>query len=117
MGKTNDNNFDVIIYGNNEEDFSEEKNNFEKQYKQVKLENDSPINKNEVTDLAMKSKVKFINIEKKNIYLVGEEKNINNFKTVWEIQKKYSKEIQKTSKENESIQKELQTFKKKHKIK
>jgi len=117
VGKTNDNNFDVIIYGNNEEDFSEEKNNFEKQYKQVKLENDSPINKNEVTDLAMKSKVKFINIEKKNIYLVGEEKNINNFKTVWEIQKKYSKEIQKTSKENESIQKELQTFKKKHKIK
>ena len=38
-------------------------------------------------------------------------------KTVWEMTKKYSKEIQKTSKENESIQRELQTFKKKHNLK
>ena len=117
VGKNNDNNFDIIIYGNNEDDFMEEKNNFEKKYKQVKLENDMIPNKNEVNDLAMKSKIKFVNVEKKNIYLVGEEKNINNFRTLWEINKKYSKEIQKTSKENENIQKELQTFKKKLKIK
>ena len=117
VSKNNDNNFDIIVYGNNEDDFMEEKNNFEKKYKQVKLENDMIPNKNEVNDLAMKSKIKFVNVEKKNIYLVGEEKNINNFRTLWEINKKYSKEIQKTSKENENIQKELQIFKKKLKIK
>jgi len=117
VSKNNDNNFDIIVYGNNEDDFMEEKNNFEKKYKQVKLENDMVLNRNEVNDLAMKSKIKFVNVEKKNIYLVGEEKNINNFRTLWEINKKYSKVIQKTSKENENIQKELQIYKKKLKIK
>lgn len=112
IGKNNDNNFDVVVYGNNEDEYLKEKNICEKKYKQVKLDSDTPLNKNELNDLAMKSKVKYINIEKKSIYLVGEEKCINNFKTVWEMTKKYSKEIQKTSKENESIQRELQTFKK-----
>ena len=117
IGKNNDNNFDVVVYGNNEDEYLKEKNICEKKYKQVKLDNDIPLNKIELSDLAMKSKVKYINIEKKSIYLVGEEKCINNFKTVWEMTKKYSKEIQKTSKENESIQRELQTFKKKHNLK
>lgn len=117
VGKNNDNNFDVVVYGNNEDEYLKEKNICEKKYKQVKLDSDTPLNKNELNDLAMKSKVKYINIEKKSIYLVGEEKCINNFKTVWEMTKKYSKEIQKTSKENESIQRELQTFKKKHNLK
>ena len=117
VGKNNDNNFDVILYGNNEDEFLKEKSKCEKKYKQVKFDSDVPLNKTELSDLAMKSKVKYINIEKKSIYLVGEEKCINNFKTVWEMTKKYSKEIQKTSKENESIQKELQTFKKKHNLK
>ena len=117
IGKNNDNNFDVVVYGNNEDEYLKEKNICEKKYKQVKLDSDTPLNKNELNDLAMKSKVKYINIEKKSIYLVGEEKCINNFKTVWEMTKKYSKEIQKTSKENESIQRELQTFKKKHNLK
>lgn len=117
VGKNNDNNFDVVVYGNNEDEFLKEKNICEKKFKQVKLDSDTPLNKNELSDLAMKSKVKYINIEKKSIYLVGEEKCINNFKTVWEMTKKYSKAIQQTSKENESIQRELQTFKKKHKIK
>ena len=117
IGKNIDNNFDVVIYSNNEDEYLKEKNICEKKYKQVKLDSDIPLNKNELSDLAMKSKVKYINIEKKSIYLVGEEKCINNFKTVWEMTKKYSKEIQKTSKENESIQKELQTFKKKHNLK
>ena len=53
----------------------------------------------------------------KDIYLIGEEKNINNFKVVWDMSKDYSKDIQKVSKQNENIQKELQTFKKKLKIK
>lgn len=117
IGKNIDNNFDVVIYGNNEDEYLKEKNTCEKKYKQVKLDSDTPLNKNELSDLAMKSKVKYINIEKKSIYLVGDEKCINNFKTVWEMTKKYSKEIQRTSKENESIQKELQTFKKKHNLK
>jgi len=117
VGKNNDNNFDVVVYGNNENEYLKEKNICEKKYKQVKLDSDTPLNKNEINDLAMKSKVKYINIEKKSIYLFGEEKCINNFKTVWEMTKKYSKEIQKTSKENESIQRELQTFKKKHNLK
>ena len=117
IGKNIDNNFDVVIYSNNEEEYLKEKNICEKKYKQVKLDSDIPLNKNELSDLAMKSKVKYINIDKKSIYLVGEEKCINNFKTVWEMTKKYSKEIQKTSKENENIQKELQTFKKKHNLK
>lgn len=117
VGKNKDNNFDIVVYGNNEDEYLKEKNICEKKYKQVKLDSDTPLNKNELNDLAMKSKVKYINIEKKSIYLVGEEKCINNFKTVWEMTKKYSKEIQKTSKENESIQRELQTFKKKHNLK
>ena len=65
----------------------------------------------------MKSKVKFINIDKKYIYLVGEEKNIKNFKAVLKISKQYSKEIQKESKEKDDIQKELESLKKKHKTK
>ena len=117
VGKNSDNNFDVIIYGNNEDDFLEEKKNFEKEYKQVKLESDTALDKNEIKDLAKKSNIKFIDIEKKDIYLIGEEKNINNFKVVWDMSKDYSKDIQKVSKQNEVIQKELQTFKKKHKIK
>ena len=117
VGKNIDNNFDVIVYGNNEDDFLEEKNNFEKEYKQVKLESDITLDKNEIKDLAKKSNIKFIDIEKKNIYLIGEEKNINNFKVVWDMSKDYSKDIQKVSKEHEVIQKELQTFKKKHNIK
>jgi hypothetical protein len=117
VGKNNDNNFDIVVYGNNEEDFMEEKNNFEKKYKQVKIESDTILNKTEVNELANKTKIKYVNIEKKNLYLVGEEKHINNFKTLWGINKKYTKEIQKSSKESETIQKELQTFKKKYKIK
>ena len=117
IGKTKDNNFDITLYGNDEQDFNEEKNIFEKQYKQVILDSDVSVDKNEINDLAVKSKIKFINIEKKYIYLVGEEKNINNFIAVWNLTKKYSQEIQKQSKENEDIQKELRTFKQKHKIK
>ena len=117
VGKNKDNNFDIILYGNNEDDFMEEKNCFEKEYKQVKIESDVAVDKNEVKELAKKSNIKFFDIERKNIYLIGEEKNIKNFKVVWDVSKVYSRDIQKVSKENESIQKELQTFKKKLKIK
>ena len=117
IGKTKDNNFDITLYGNDEQDFIEEKKIFEKQYKQVVLDLDVYVDPNEINDLAMKFKIKFKNIEKKYLCLVGEEKNINNFIAVWNMTKKYSQEIQKQSMENESIQKELMTFKKKHKYK
>ena len=117
IGKNYDNNFDITIYGNDEDEFNEEKNTFEKQYKQEMIDCDTTIDMNEIRDLADKSKVKFINLEKRCLYLVGEEKNINNFKMVWNIKKEYSKEIQKESKEKDEIIKEIQSVKKKHKIK
>jgi hypothetical protein len=117
IGKNYDNNFDITIYGNDEDEFNEEKNTFEKQYKQDMIDCDTTIDMNEIKDLADKSKVKFINLEKRCLYLVGEEKNINNFKMVWNIKKEYSKEIQKESKEKDEIIKEIQSVKKKHKIK
>ena len=118
IGKSNDNNnFDITIYSNDEQDFKEEKNIFEEQYKQVMIDCDVSDDKNQINDLAIKSKVKFVNIEKKSLYLIGEEKNINNFITVWNLTKQYSKEIMKESKEKDDIQKELQSLKKKHKIK
>lgn len=118
IGKSNDNNnFDITIYSNDEQDFKEEKNIFEEQYKQVMIDCDVTDDKNQINDLAIKSKVKFVNIEKKSLYLIGEEKNINNFITVWNLTKQYSKEIMKESKEKDDIQKELQSLKKKHKIK
>ena len=118
IGKSNDNNnFDITIYSNDEQDFKEEKNIFEEQYKQIVIDCDINDDKNQINDLAIKSKVKFVNIEKKNLYLIGEEKNINNFIEVWNLMKQYSKQIMKESKEKEDIQKELQSLKKKHKIK
>ena len=117
IGKKYENNFDLTIYGNDEQDFIEEKNIFEKQYKQVMLESDVSIDKNEINDLVIKSKIKFFCVDKKCLYLIGEEKNINNFKVVWNLTKQYSKEIQKENKEKEIIQKELMSIKKKKKIK
>ena len=116
IGKIKDNNFDITLYGNDEQDFIEEKNIFEKQYKQVVIDSDASVDQNEINDLALKFNIKYIN-EKKNLYLVGEEKNINHFIALFNLKKKYSQEIQKQSKENEDIQKELMTFKKKHRIK
>ena len=65
----------------------------------------------------MKSKIKYVYIERKSLYLIGEEKNINSFRVVWNLKKQYSKEIQKENKEKEIIQKELMSIKKKNKIK
>ena len=117
IAKKNDNNFDLIIYGNDEKDFNEEKNIFEKEYKQVVIESDVIIDKKTIDELALKTKIKFYHIERKNLYLIGEEKNINDFKIVWDLKKDYTKQIQKESKERDNIEKELNSLKKKHKIK
>ena len=117
IGKKYENNFDIIIFGNDEQEFNEEKNIFEKEYKQVVLDYDIVADRNEINELAVKSKIKYVYIERKSLYLIGEEKNINSFRVVWNLKKQYSKEIQKENKEREDIQKELQSLKKKHKIK
>ena len=117
VGKNKDNNFNIILYSNNGDEILKEKNNLEKEYKQIKLESDITVDKKEAKELAKKSNIKFIDIEKKSIYLVGEEKNINNFIAVWDLSNDYSKDIQKIRKENESIQSQLETFKKKNKFK
>ena len=117
ISKKSDNNFDLIIYGNDEKDFNEEKNIFEKEYKQVVIESDVIIDKKTIEELALKTKIKFYHIERKNLYLIGEEKNINDFKIVWDLKKDYTKQIQKESKERDNIEKELNSLKKKHKIK
>lgn len=117
IAKKNYNNFDLIIYGNDEKDFNEEKNIFEKEYKQVIIESDVIIDKKTIDELALKTKIKFYHIERKNLYLIGEEKNINDFKIVWDLKKDYTKQIQKESKERDNIEKELNSLKKKHKIK
>ena len=117
VGKNNDNNFDIVLYGNNRDEFLEEKKIFENEYKQVKLENDKTVDIKEAKELAKKSNIKYIDFEKKNIYLVGKEQNINDFLAVWELNNEYSRDIQKISKENEIFQKELQSIKKKNKLK
>ena len=117
VGKNNDNNFDIVLYGNNRDAFLEEKKIFENEYKQVKLENDKTVDIKEAKELAKKSNIKYIDFEKKNIYLVGKEQNINDFLAVWELNNEYSRDIQKISKENEIFQKELQSIKKKNKLK
>ena len=81
------------------------------------LDLDDAVDKKEIEDLATKSKIKFFFIEKKCLYLVGEEKNINSFKAVWNLTNQYSKEIQKNFKENEELKKEIKSIKNKHKLK
>lgn len=114
--KLSDEEFKVIVYSNEENEFIEEKSFFEKNYKALEIKNETIASKNDVQSLATKTKIKYAYIEKKNIYLVGEEKNIINFKTVWSMNLKYDKEIQKNYKEKENYQRELTEFRKKHKI-
>ena len=109
--------FKIILYSNNENDFNEEKVNFEREYKDYALNFEGTLNKNEVSSLAKKANVKNIYFGKNFIYLIADEKSISNFKTVFNVTMKYTKEIQKTNKETETIKKELDNFKKKHKIK
>jgi len=109
--------FKIIIYGNNEKDFNEEKIVLEKEYKPFEKKIEQNINKSDLVELAKKTRVKFIYFGKKKIYLVGEEKNISNFNTMLEMNSMYSKEFQKSFKEKENIEKELKNIKKEYKIK
>ena len=109
--------FKIIIYGNDENDFNEEKNILEKEYKAYELKVDININKTELTDFAGKTKIKYIYFGKKIVYLIGEEKYISSFKAFISMKMMYSKEIQKSCKEKENIEKKLNNIKKEYKIK
>lgn len=114
----NEEEFKIIIYGNDENNFYEEKNNFENNYKGYELSLERIINnKSEISLLAKKAKVKYIYFSRNYLYLIGEEKRISNFKVVLSLNMSYAKEIQKTNKETENIKKELNDFKKKNKLK
>ena len=109
--------FKIIIYGNDENDFNEEKNILEKEYKAYELKVDININKTELTDFAGKIKIKYIYFGKKIVYLIGEDKYISSFKAFISMKMMYSKEIQKSCKEKENIEKKLTNIKKEYKIK
>lgn len=109
--------FKIIIYGNDENDFNEEKNILEKEYKAYELKVDININKTELTDFAGKTKIKNIYFGKKIVYLIGEDKYISSFKAFISMKMMYSKEIQKSCKEKENIEKKLTNIKKEYKIK
>jgi hypothetical protein len=61
-------------------------------------------------------KVKYIYFGKKTLYLVGDEKSINNIRTMLKVKSMYSKEIQKSNREVQNIQKKLTDIKKEYKI-
>lgn len=108
--------FKIIIYGNNESDFNEEKKILEKQYKPELLDIEQTINKSEIIELTNRIKVKFIYFGKKTLYLVGDEKSINSIRTMLKVKSMYSKEIQKSNREVQKIQKKLTDIKKEYKI-
>ncbi len=109
--------FKIILYGNNEADFNEEKIIIEKEYKQERLDIEHITNKSEMMELANEMKVKCIYFVKKSIYLIGDEKSLNNFKAVLKVKSMYKKEIQKSNRESQNIQKKLNDIKKEYKIK
>lgn len=115
--KLNNDEFKICVFGENEKEFLEEKNNFEKNYKKDEIKIDVNADKNEIKNLATKANIKMVHYDKKVIYLVGKDKNINIFKTLLDVNLKYSKEIQKNDKEREDIKKKLVSFKKEYKIK
>lgn len=108
--------FKIILYGNNEADFNEEKNIIQKEYKLEKLNIVQNIDKSEIINLANSMKVKYIYFDKKCLYLIGEEKSISSFKTMLKVKLMYTKEIQKSNRENERIQKKITDIKKEYKI-
>lgn len=109
--------FKIIIYGNNENEFNEEINFFDKEYKSQEIKMNSSINIKEMTDSAKATNIKYIYFGKQTIYLIGEEKSIYNFKVFINMNEMYSKELVKSYREKDNIQKQLSNFKKQYKIK
>ena len=70
-----------------------------------------------MTDCAKATNIKYIYFGKQFIYLIGEEKSIFNFQAIINMNEMYSKELLKSYKEKDNIQKQLSHFKKQYKIK
>lgn len=81
----------------------------------------SPIIKSdeELKPLITKSKVEhyYYDLVNNNLYILGTDKSLNDFKILWNITMKYSQKIEETKKESESIKKELSTLKKQYNLK
>jgi hypothetical protein len=105
--------FKIIIYGNDEKDFNEEKGVLEKEYKPFEKKIEQQYNKSDLSKIASQTQVKFIYFGKKMIYLIGKEKNISNFNKMLDMNLDYSKAIQQSLKEKEDIEKKLDNIKKK----
>jgi len=113
--KENEKNFKLILYSNNQ---NELENIFNKiNYKQEIIISDSLINVTETKNLINKAKIKFNKVGKHKIFLLGNEKSIKSFKTLWNLTSNYSKQIENTTKEKENIQKEISSIKKQFNIK
>jgi hypothetical protein len=108
-------NFKLILYSNNQNELENFYNKIN--YKQEMIENDFLINVTETKNLLNKAKVKFNKVGKHKIFLLGSEKSIKNFKTLWNLTSNYSKQIEDTTKEKENLQKEISSFKKQYNIK
>lgn len=105
--------FKIIIYGNDEKDFNEEKEILEKEYKPFEKKIEQQYNKSDLSKIANQTQVKFIYFGKKMIYLIGKEKNLSNFNKMLDMNLDYSKAIQQSLKEKEDIEKKLDNIKKK----
>ena len=105
--------FKIIIYGNDEKDFNEEKGVLEKEYKPFEKKIEQQYNKSDLSKIASQTQLKFIYFGKKMIYLIGKEKNLSNFNKMLDMNLNYSKAIQQSLKEKEDIEKKLDNIKKK----
>lgn len=105
--------FKIIIYGNDEKDFNEEKEILEKEYKPFEKKIEQQYNKSDLSKIANQTQVKFIYFGKKMIYLIGKEKNLSNFNKMLDMNLDYSKAIEQSLKEKEDIEKKLDNIKKK----
>lgn len=116
-GVSNDdaNYFSLILYSKNQNQLDKAKEVLN--YKEEKIENKNHVGLSEIESTVSKAKLQHFHASEDMIYLLGKEKNINDFKKLWSIIVKYSEKIQQTKIESENMKKELTTLKKQYKIK
>lgn len=107
--------FSLILYSKNQKQLDKALETL--LYKEEKIDNKSHISISEIESTATKAKLQHFYASDNEIYLLGKEKNINNFKKLWSITVKYNEKIQQTKIESENMKKELTTLKKQYKIK
>ena len=107
----------LIVFSNNKEVLNEIRNNCP--FKQEVLQSEKKISEETMKTLVNKSKIDshYYDQQEKKLFVLGNEKSINDFKIIWNITMKYSQKIEETKKESEIIKKELSTLKKQYNIK